>query len=252
MKILIDISFLGTAYHGYQVQPDAPTVQGHLNAAATDLFGFECDITGCSRTDSGVHANQFFATISQKGKSCIETSIPMQKIASALSVRLPNDISVNRVTAVDDSFHPRYDVRSKEYMYCIWNSRSRNPFLCDRAWHYIREIDEKAFENMSLAAKHFVGTHDFSSYKAANSSTEGNVRTVFDTRLERDGSMIRFYISGDGFLYNMVRIITGTLICVAENKILHTDIPEITESKNRANAGLTAPAHGLYLNKVIY
>lgn len=252
MKILIDISFLGTRYHGYQVQPSVPTVQGQLNAAAKELFGFECDITGCSRTDSGVHANQFFATITQKGKNSIETAISINKIASAMSVRLPHDISVNNAIAVNDEFHPRYDVKSKEYMYCIWNSKTRNPFLFDRAMQYPFPISEQALENMRLAAKKLEGTHDFSAYKAANSSVENNVRTIFGTSFSVDGDMIRFYISGNGFLYNMVRIITGTLIEVAEGKISFNDIDGITASKNRANAGFTAPAQGLFLNKIIY
>lgn len=252
MKILINISFLGTAYHGYQVQPNAPTVQGELNRASKELFGFDCDITGCSRTDSGVHANQFFATITQKGKSKIETDIPIEKIASALSVRLPSDISVNSATAVDDSFHPRYDAKSKEYLYCILNTKTRNPFWHDRAWHYTSKIDDAAFDNMCLAAKVFEGTHDFSAFKASNSCVDSSVRTIFDTALERDGDIIRFYISGDGFLYNMVRIITGTLIEVAEGKIDYNDVEKIIASCDRTKAGVTAPPHGLYLNKVIY
>lgn len=252
MKILLDISFLGTAYRGYQVQPNAPTIQGQLNIAVKDLFGYDCDITGCSRTDSGVHANQFFATVTQKGKNDIANDIPLERVAAALSVRLPNDISVNTATAVDNDFHPRYDVKSKEYMYCILNTKSRNPFWHDRAWHYPHPIDDRALKNMRLAAMKLVGTHDFSAFKASNSSVDNSVRTIFDTSVERDGDIIRFYISGDGFLYNMVRIIAGTLVYVAEGKIECTNIEKIIESRDRAMAGITAPPQGLYLNRVIY
>lgn len=252
MKLLLDISFLGTAYHGYQVQPDVPTVQEKLNFAAKSLFGFECDIVGCSRTDSGVHAKHFFATVAKKGEGCIDTDIKPEKVSVALSAYLPTDISVNSVTFVSDSFHPRYDVKMKEYMYCIWNSKSRNPFMTDRAWHYPREINDTAFEKMRLAAKALIGTHDFSSYMAANTKVSDTVRTVYDFRIERENELIRFYISGDGFLYNMVRIIVGTLIGVAEGKISYNDIEKITEARSRALAGITAPPHGLYLNRIIY
>jgi tRNA pseudouridine38-40 synthase len=252
VKLLLDISFLGTSYCGYQVQPNVPTVQGCLNDAAKQLFGFDCDVVGCSRTDSGVHAKQFFVALSKKGKNSIETEIPTERVAQALSVYLPKEISVNSVTLVQNEFHPRYDVRYKEYMYCIWNNDTRDPFLYDRVWHYPRKIDDTAFENMRLAAEALVGTHDFSSYMASNSSVDNTVRTVYHTRLERDGDMIRFYIHGDGFLYNMVRIIVGTLIGVAENKISYTDIPAITASHDRSRAGMTAPPQGLYLNQVIY
>ncbi len=252
MKLLIDISFLGTSYCGYQVQPNVPTVQGQLNIAAKDLFGFDCDIVGCSRTDSGVHANHFFATVTERSKKYIETSIPPSKLAMALSVRLPADISVNSVRVVDDDFHARYDVKYKEYEYLIWNSAMRNPFLHDRAWHYPKRIDDAHLKKMQHAATHFIGTHDFSSYMAADSSVSTTVRTIYSADVYREGDLIHFKVSADGFLYNMVRILTGTLIAAGEDKISPDEIPEITLSKDRGRAGVTAPPHGLYLNKVVY
>ncbi len=252
MKILLDICFLGTAYCGYQVQPNKNTVQGMLNAAASKLFGFECDIVGCSRTDSGVHANSFCATVCKKGENSIVTSVPIENIPIALSLYLPDDISVIDARWVDDEFHARYDVKYKEYVYKIWNSRTRSPFLFGRAWHYPRQIDDAALENMKRAAQHFVGTHDFCAYMAANSSVKSTVRTVMSADVRRDGDLIEFFVSADGFLYNMVRIFTGTLIAVAEGKIAPEDIPKITSSKERKYAGMTAPPEGLYLNKVIY
>ena len=251
-KILLEISYLGTAYCGYQVQPNAPTVQQKLNEAAKALFGFDCDIIGCSRTDSGVHANQFCATVSEAGKSYLDTNIPVEKIASALSFYLPNDISVYNAKLVSDDFHPRYNVKSKEYLYLIWNGRERNPFMNDRSWHYPKHIDNDTLDKMRLAASKLIGTKDFATYMASNSAVTSTVRTIYSVELFRDGNTIGFKICGDGFLYNMVRIIVGTLIGVAEGKISPDDIEAITQSRDRRRAGITAPPHGLYLNKVNY
>ncbi len=252
MKLFLDISFLGSAYCGYQVQPNKPTVQGELNKAVKQLFGYDCDIVGCSRTDSGVHANHFCLTAAKKGELGIITSIPEEKLVGAINVRLPSDISVNSARFVDNSFHARYDVKSKEYIYLIHNAKSRSPFLQDRAWHYSKYIDDEMLANMNIAASHLLGTHDFSSYMAANSGVNDTTRTVYQAEVCRENDMLCFKICADGFLYNMVRILTGTLICVAEGKILTSDIPLITESHDRAKAGVTAPPQGLYLNKIIY
>lgn len=252
MKILLDVSFLGTAYCGYQVQPNLPTVQQQLNIVAKTIFGKDCDIIGCSRTDSGVHANHFFATVSEKGKGTLDTNVPLRKLVGAFNSHLPRDISINSVKEVDDSFHPRYDVRYKEYLYLLWNSEVRNPFMENRVWHYPRPFDETAIENMNKAANRIIGTHDFSTYMASNSGVKNTVRTVFDAKLKKDGNMVEFRISADGFLYNMVRILMGTLVLVGEGKISHDDIDKITESHNRAFAGITAPPYGLYLNEVVY
>ncbi len=252
MKILLDICFIGTNYCGYQVQPNVKTVQGALNEAARQLFGFDCDIVGCSRTDSGVHANSFCATVCKKGHTSIETLVPIDNIPIAMSLYLPSDIAVKNATWVDDEFHARYDVKYKEYVYKIWNARTRNPFLQGRAWHYPKHIDDAALQSMRVAAAYFVGTHDFSSYMAANSSVGNTVRTVMSADVQRNGDLIEFYVSADGFLYNMVRIFTGTLVAVAEGKILPQDIDKITLSCNRASAGMTAPPDGLYLNKIVY
>ena len=251
-KILLHICFLGSAYCGYQVQPSAPTVQQKLNDATKSLFGYECDIVGCSRTDSGVHANMFCATVTKKHSDELVTSIQAEKIPQALSFYLPKDISVTHAEWVDSDFHPRYDVKYKEYLYRIWNGRERNPFEFDRSWHYPKKIDDAALDNMRKAAERLVGTHDFSAYMAANSTVKSTVRTIYTTEISRDGDMISFKISGDGFLYNMVRIIVGTLISVAEGKTKPEDIDIITQSRDRSNAGVTAPPQGLYLNKVVY
>lgn len=252
MKILLHLSFLGTNYCGYQIQPNGITIQQRLNEATRALFGYDCDIVGCSRTDSGVHANQFCVAVSKKGTNQLHTTIPMEKISQAIAPHLPEDISVIRAELVDDSFHPRYDVKYKEYVYRIWNAPYRNPFLQDRTWHYPKPISEEALARMNQAASHWKGTHDFSSYMAADSKITDAVRTIYDAEVVRQDDVIEFRVSANGFLYHMVRILTGTLIYVAEGRISPEDIEDLTASKDRNQAGLTAPACGLFLNRVVY
>ena len=251
-KIMMRISYLGTNYCGYQVQPNGVSVQQKLNEATKALFGFDCDVVGCSRTDSGVHARDFCVTVSKKGSGSIETSVPMSKLPVAINNHLPSDISVFSAEYVEDGFHPRYDVVSKEYLYCIRNSEVRDPFVEATSWQYPRRIDDDMLIRMDQAAKRFCGTKDFAAYMAAESSVKSTVRTVLDAKVWRDGDMVCFAVSADGFLYNMVRIFVGTLIAVAEGKITPEQIDEITESRDRRKAGITAPAKGLFLNKVTY
>ena len=252
MKLFIKISYRGTAYGGYQVQNNAPTIQKELTDAASVLFGGRCDIVGCSRTDSGVHANEFCATVSKKKESFIETSIPISRIPQAMSHWLPSDIAVFAAEEVEDSFHPRYDVKYKEYEYKILNRQVRDPFLEGRVWHCPKQIDEEGFENMKRAAAMLVGRRDFSSFMAADSTVKDTVREVFSAEIEREGDLVTFRVSADGFLYNMVRIFTGTLVEVAYGKIAVEDIPHIIEAHDRRRAGCTAPPEGLYLNRVVY
>ena len=252
MKILLYISFLGTNYCGYQTQKDRPTVQGALCEAAQKVFGVKCDITGCSRTDSGVHANMFCATVSESGREEICTTIPTDKIPIAFGTVLPQDITVFRAEEVGDSFHPRYDVKYKEYVYKIYTAPTSNPFFADRSWHYSRGIDDAALELMREGARRFVGKHDFAAYMASGSDIKDTVRTIFDATVTREGDFVEFGVSADGFLYNMVRILTGTLIGIAEGRISPDEVDSITESRDRKRAGVTAPAKGLYLNRVVY
>ncbi len=252
MKILLKIAFLGTHYCGYQVQPNGVTIQQKLNEAAKKLFGYDCDIVGCSRTDSGVHANEFCVTVSKKGENSLTTSIPTQNIPQALSFWLPENISVYDAIEVDGNFHPRYDVKYKEYVYKIWNRPTKNPFLFDRSWHCPKIIDENGLNNMNKAAKKLIGRYDFSAYMAADSKVKDTVRTVTEAEVTEENGIITFRVCADGFLYNMVRIFTGTLVDVAYGKISPEDIDAITHSKNRQNAGSTAPPQGLFLNKVVY
>ena len=252
MKIFIKIKYLGKAYSGYQVQKNAPTVQGALCAAAEKLFGFPCDITGCSRTDSGVHANMFCATVVRHGERGIETALPMDRLPRAINAFLPLDIAVYEAEWVSEDFHARHDVKYKEYIYKIRCSHERDPFLSDRCWHYPRILGDDAVEKMKTAARYFEGTHDFSAYMAQGSPVESTVRTISYTDVIREGENVIFKVAGDGFLYNMVRIMTGTLLYVGLGRIKPEDILKITESRDRTRAGMTAPPEGLYLNYVKY
>ena len=252
MKILLRISFIGTRYCGYQVQPNGITVQQKLNEAAAALFGCDCDIVGCSRTDSGVHANEFCVAVSRKKQNTLETNIPVERIPMAMSAHLPEDISVISAEWVEDDFHPRYDVKYKEYVYRIWNRSYRDPFNVGRCWHCPKAVTAEGLEKMKLAAKELVGTQDFASYMAADSKIKDTVRTVYEAEVTEDNGMICFRVRADGFLYNMVRIFTGTLMDVAYGRIAPEDIKTITAAKNRKRAGSTAPPEGLFLNKVVY
>lgn len=252
MKLLLYLSYLGSDFCGYQVQPQRRTVQGELCRAAREVFGYDCDITGCSRTDSGVHANMFCATVTKKGEDSLDTHISIDKIPDAMCAHLPPDIAVWDAKWCESSFHPRYDVQHKEYIYRIYNRRRRDPFEEGRSLHYPKVITDEALLNMQKAADELVGRYDFSAFMAQGSTVESTVRNIYYARVEREGDVVIFRVAADGFLYNMVRILTGTLIYVAEGKIAPDDIKDIIASRDRSRAGATVPAHGLYLNKVQY
>ncbi len=254
MKVLLRIAYLGTAYHGYQVQPNGVTVQQKLNEAAADLFGFDCDVTGCSRTDSGVHARDFAVTIAEKGKTGLDTAIGADRLPQALNARLPDDIAVLSASFVPDAFHARYDVKSKRYEYLIWNGRERDPFLLDRAWHLPAPFDEAAIEEMRRGASAFVGRHDFSALRDSGADTDEKdaVREVCEVSLTKNGDLISFRVRADGFLYHMVRIMTGTLVDVGRGRMAADDLPRLLAAGDRRRMGATAPAAGLYLDRVFY
>jgi tRNA pseudouridine38-40 synthase len=252
MKLLIKISYLGTAYCGYQVQPNGVSIQQKLNEAAYAVFGFDCDIVGCSRTDSGVHANEFCATVAKKGTEELITAIPTARIPLALCAHLPEDICVFDARWVGEGFHARYDVLEKEYVYRIHNSPVRSPFENGRSARVPHRIDQKGFENMQIAAQKLCGTHDFAAYMAQGSKVVSTVRTITRSSVEKQGEILIYRVAADGFLYNMVRILTGTLLAVGEGRIKPEEIEAITASCDRARAGMTMPPCGLYLNRVTY
>lgn len=254
MKLFLKIAYLGTAYCGYQVQPNGVTVQEKLNEATKDLFGTDCDIVGCSRTDSGVHARGFCAAVAKKGTNTLCTSVPEEKIPVALNVRLPDDISVLDARFVSETFHPRYDVASKEYEYLIYNGATRNPFLLSRAWHIPVPIDEEGLSRMQDAAATFPGERDFSAFRDKGADTEpgDGRRKVFTATVRRNGDVISFRVRATGFLYHMVRIMAGTLMAVERGTIDPAELPARIASGDRGLLGMTAPACGLYLDRVLY
>jgi len=245
MKILLEIAYVGTLYHGFQVQNNAPSVQKTLQTALETFFNKKLLLSGCSRTDSGVHAKQFFCTV----EGDIADTFPIAKLPIAASRFLPDDIAILSAKKVEDSFHVRYDVVYKEYEYLILNRAEKDPFLASRAYHYPRALD---LDKMNQAAALIVGKHDFASFMAAGSKIVDSVRTVKSCSVEKNGDLVTVRVSADGFLYNMVRIICGTLIAVSEGKIKAEDIPDVIDACDRKRAGMTLPPDGLYLAKVVY
>ncbi len=252
MKLFLKIKYDGTNYAGYQVQNNALTIQQELNKATADLFGVKCDITGCSRTDAGVHALCFCATVQEHSRDCLNTAIPIERIPQAMNVRLPEDISVFYAEFVSEDFHARYDVKSKTYEYRILNSPHRDPFAVNRVYHFPRNISDSDLMNMQKAAAAICGTHDYSAFMASGSKITDAVRTVYSCSVNRTDDIITVRISANGFLYNMVRIICGTLIEVAKGNLDADDIGRIILSRDRRLAGSTLPAEGLYLVDVEY
>ena len=246
MKILLKIAYCGTAYCGWQVQKNAPSVQETLCLAAKEIYGEQVNVTGCSRTDSGVHAKEYFCTLEVSSNAPL---IPENGIPRAFSTHMPYDITVISARYVPDSFHARYSVKEKTYEYLFDNGKHRDPFLYGRAWHVLTPLDDK---KMNEAAKAFIGTYDFSAFMASGSSVSDTVRTVTDASVIRNGTQVIFSVSANGFLYNMVRIMAGTLHDVSVGKIAPDEIKSIVLSGERKNAGITAPPDGLYLSRVIY
>lgn len=242
-NIKLTLMYDGSEFHGYQFQPGLVTVEGELKRAIQRILGEEAKLVSCSRTDAGVHANEFCCNF--KTNSDREN----EKLLRGLNAVLPFGVAVKLCEDVPESFHARYDCLGKEYIYKIWNSKTRNPFLEKRAYHYPFALD---CESLDKAAKDFVGTYDFKAFCAAGSTVKTTERTVFDCGMKREDELVTFFVRGNGFLYNMVRIMVGTLISLGEGKLKEDSIKKIILSKNREEAGVTAPPDGLYLNKVFY
>lgn len=243
-NIVINLSYDGARYHGWQIQKNALTVQEVFQNSLEKIINQKVDIKGCSRTDTGVHANMYAVSF----KTC--SKIKCENLVYALNRFLPKDIAATKAYDESMDFHARYSCKGKEYIYKIWNNKVRNPFLNNRALHYWYPLDENY---LNSAAQMFTGSHDFTSFATLDKrETKNMIRNIESFSVYRNGDMIEFKVKADGFLYNMVRIMAGTLLRIAQNKINPRDIPAIIESKNRKNAGPTAPAEGLYLNRVFY
>lgn len=241
LKVLT--AYRGTNYHGFQRQNNAITVQAVLEKAVSKVLNEPVTITGCSRTDTGVHANEFCFNVKT------ESNIRTLGFCRGVNGELPDDISILSCEDAPLDFHARFDCKGKEYIYKMHCSESKDPFGADLAYHYRRKFDVDAARR---AAAHLVGTHDFASFCADCTSVSTTVRTIYSLEIENNGTSVIILVKGDGFLYNMIRIIAGTLMDVSEGRISPDDIPAILEAKDRLRAGRTAMAHGLYLNKVYY
>jgi len=259
-NLKVIISYNGTNYHGFQIQPNAVTIQGIIEIALLTLLGEKTVITGCSRTDAGVHAREFCFNMKTT------STIPNDGFVRGLNALLPNDVAVHSCEEVDDEFHARYSAKSKEYFYLIYNEKIRDVFMQNLAYFYNRPLN---LEIMQQAADLFIGEYDFSAYCKAESletvkqKKHGAIREIYDIRIVGAGSArpqncIKIVIHGNGFLHNMVRILSGTLINVSEDKLTLDDVRESLSWENhfdtsrRETAGVTLPSHGLYLNRVFY
>lgn len=242
-NLVLTLAYRGTNYHGFQVQKNAVTVCQVVQDAIQKVFGSRLDVKGCSRTDAGVHANGFVLSFYS------DRVIPCAKVPEALNIHLPSDVAVQDCWEAPIAFHPRYHCIAKRYLYKIHNSRLRNPFLENLALLVRYPIKE---EQMNRAAQALVGRHDFSAFCAAGGSVEDKERIIYHCEVFRDGDVVTLSITGDGFLYHMVRIIMGTLLEVAAGRLREEDLVEILLSRNRKLAGPTAPPWGLYLDRVFY
>ena len=242
-NIMLTLGYDGTEYHGFQRQENAVTIQEIIETAIKKVTGETVSITGCSRTDAGVHAMEYVCNFRT------ESSVPADKFCFALNSFLPDDVSCMASCEVDMDFHARYSAKSKTYTYTIFNAPHRNPVLCRFAWHYPIKID---IEKMKTAAKAIVGTHDFTAFMASGGQQKTTVKTVNFLNITTDENRIFIEINADGFLYNMVRIIAGTLVYAGVGKLSPEEIPDIIESRDRVRAGITAPPQGLCLKKVFY
>ena len=243
-RLLLTICYDGTNYCGWQVQPNAITVQEVLQKTLLTIVGdLPNGICGCSRTDSGVHANMFCCHFDTN------SNISPKSVVAALNARLPLDIAAIDCSLVANDFHARYNCASKNYIYKIYNSNIRNPFKEKYYYRFNRPID---VEMLNEGCKAFLGEHDFKGFCSSGSSVKDTVRTVAECSVIRNGDDCFFSITANGFLYNMVRIFVGTMLLLPEGKIQVDEIPDIINSRDRSRAGMTVVPHGLYLNKVSY
>ena len=242
-NLAVFLIYEGTAYHGWQIQQGLPTVQETLAKAVADVVGGPVHVAGCGRTDAGVHARCYCANFRT------DSRIPVDRLPYALNTHLPPDIVVTGAREVSEDFNAVGSCVKKEYTYMIYNSRVRDPFYVNRAWFYPRHLDEHI---MAEAAAQFVGTHDFAAVRSVGTETRTTVRTVHYFNISRSGELIECRVCADGFLYNMVRAITGTVLYAAEGKLTAEDIPKILDSGDRTLAGPTVPPGGLYMTRLWY
>ena len=242
-NIALFLTYEGTAYHGWQVQKKDITIGQTMEEAAARIVGHPVKMTGCGRTDAGVHARKYVANFRTN------STIPVDRIPYAMNTHLPEDIVVTGAMEVHDDFNAIGSCVRKEYTYLIYNSRIRDPFYVNRAWFYPKHLDENI---MQQAASQFVGTHDFAAVRSVGTDVKSTVRTVYYYNVERKGDLIELKVCANGFLYNMARAMAGTVVYAAEGKIKPDEIGALLESGNRTAAGPTVPPGGLYMTQLWY
>lgn len=242
-NIKIIIEYDGKNFNGWQKQKDKLNIQGEIERAIFDITGEEVNLTASGRTDAGVHS------LGQTANFKIENDMPVDKIPLAINSKLKKTIRVQSAEEVDERFHSRYNCKGKKYRYIINNAPIESALYKDLQLHISTKLD---IDKMREAIKYFIGKHDFASFKSSGTSSKDSVREIYKAEIIEDGNLIKIELTGSGFLYNMVRIISGTLVDVGLGKISPSDIPNIIESKDRKNAGKTLPPQGLYLVEVYY
>lgn len=241
--IKLIVAYDGFAYHGFQRQANAVTIQQILEERLETLFGHAIKTVGAARTDAGVHAYGQVVSFTTTG------SIPVLRIPQAARSVLPEDIVVRDAAEVPGSFHARYSAKSKIYCYRIYNHESADPFLRRYAWHIRSALD---VDSMQQALGHIIGKHDFSAFRAAGGPPVNPVREILHAQCRREAEMIECVFQGTGFLYHMVRNLVGTLVDVGHKRIAPDEVKSIRDSLDRHRAGDTAPPNGLYLKEVYY
>lgn len=242
-RIKLTVAYDGTNYHGSQIQNNGETIEGVLKRELENLLKEEICLIGASRTDAGVHARGNVYVFDTNSR------IPPEKFSYALNARLPEDIRIQDSCQVPPQFHPRHQDTIKTYEYRILNRKF--PLPEHRLYAHF-SYDTLDLEKMQEACAYFIGEHDFASFCAAGAQVESTVRTIYDLKVEKAGEIVTVSVTGNGFLYNMVRILVGTLLKVGKGEIEPKEIPAIIEGKDRSLAGPTAPARGLTLAKIRY
>ena len=242
-NIALRLRYDGSRYHGWQVQKNAVTVAQTMEEALAKVCGERVKLTGCGRTDAGVHALRYCANFHS---GC---TVPVDRLPLAVNSRLPDDIAVVDAVEVPDDFNAIGSCVKKEYVYKILNSRIPDPFLADRVCFYPQRLD---ISLMQAAARAFEGTHDFKAVRSEGTQTKTTVRTVYWCRAEKDGDLITVSICANGFLYNMCRAMVGTMVYASYGKLVPEKIPALLEKRDRRLTGPTMPPQGLYLNRVWY
>lgn len=242
-NIALRLRYDGSCYHGWQVQKNAITVAQTMEEALAKVCGERVKLTGCGRTDAGVHALRYCANFHS------DCTVPVDRMPLALNSRLPDDIAVVDAVEVPDDFNAIGSCVKKEYVYKILNSRIPDPFLADRVCFYPQRLD---ISLMQAAARAFEGTHDFKAVRSEGTQTKTTVRTVYWCRAEKDGDLITVSICANGFLYNMCRAMVGTMVYASYGKLIPEEIPALLEKRDRRLTGPTMPPQGLYLNRVWY